>query len=200
VEHVCLRGTHPSIQKLVERHLLDFCLTCQAKPSEFSSWECELPWVTTSGFALSHRVAMHNGMKKHEKLKLFPPSSIVFSCPLLIRKRKVQKQQQSQNMASLAISSGSSDATTSPGSRAVNRLGERVMRIDIETIRLHTSSLVARLYSRVSLDTLRPLPMFLGVNPTGSLCLVSCKLKAQSNFSHNSLAHLKFCHQFSFHC
>jgi PRA1 family protein len=42
--------------------------------------------------------------------------------------------------------------------------------IDPETIRLQFSSLVARLLSRVSMETLRPLPVFLGVNPVG-FCL-----------------------------
>lgn len=45
--------------------------------------------------------------------------------------------------------------------------------VDLETIRLHFSSFFARLQSRVSLDTLRPLPMFLGVNPTNGLCFSS---------------------------
>lgn len=43
--------------------------------------------------------------------------------------------------------------------------------IDVETIRLHLSSLTARIMSRVSLDTIRPLHMFLGINQAQGLCL-----------------------------
>lgn len=45
------------------------------------------------------------------------------------------------------------------------------LRVDIETIRLHASSLIARLQNRVSIDTLRPLPTFMGMNPVGGLCM-----------------------------
>jgi hypothetical protein len=38
--------------------------------------------------------------------------------------------------------------------------------LNVETIRLHASSMVARMMSRVSVDTLRPLPMFVGVVTT----------------------------------
>jgi PRA1 family protein len=38
--------------------------------------------------------------------------------------------------------------------------------LDIEALRLHVSSFVARLKSNVSLDTLRPLPIFLGLSST----------------------------------
>jgi PRA1 family protein len=37
--------------------------------------------------------------------------------------------------------------------------------VDIETMRIQLSSLVARLQSRISMDTIRPLPIFLGLNP-----------------------------------
>jgi PRA1 family protein len=42
--------------------------------------------------------------------------------------------------------------------------------VDPESIRLYMASLSARLQSRVSMETLRPLPVFLGVNPVG-ICL-----------------------------
>ena len=43
--------------------------------------------------------------------------------------------------------------------------------INIETMRLQIGSFVARLQSRVSVDTLRPLPLFLGLNPVSGFCL-----------------------------
>jgi len=43
--------------------------------------------------------------------------------------------------------------------------------INIETMRLQLSSFAARVQSRVSVDTLRPLPMFLGLNPVAGFCL-----------------------------
>lgn len=41
---------------------------------------------------------------------------------------------------------------------------------DIETIRMQLSALAARLQTRVSMETLRPLPVFLGITPT-AMCL-----------------------------
>lgn len=67
-------------------------------------------------------------------------------------------------MASVGIASGSHDDQGASSSR-------KPVSIDLESIRLHMSSLAARLQSRVSLDTLRPLPMFLGVNPDMGFCL-----------------------------
>ena len=43
--------------------------------------------------------------------------------------------------------------------------------INIESMRLQIGSWVARLQSRVSVDTLRPLPLFLGLNPVSGFCL-----------------------------
>lgn len=43
--------------------------------------------------------------------------------------------------------------------------------INIETMRLQLSSFAARIQSRVSVETLRPLPMFLGLNPVAGFCL-----------------------------
>jgi len=43
--------------------------------------------------------------------------------------------------------------------------------INIETMRLQLSSFAARVQSRVSVDTLRPLAMFLGLNPVAGFCL-----------------------------
>lgn len=41
----------------------------------------------------------------------------------------------------------------------------------IETLRLHASSWVAKMQSRVRIETLRPLPEFLGIDPTTGFCL-----------------------------
>lgn len=43
--------------------------------------------------------------------------------------------------------------------------------VNIESMRLQLSSLAARIQSRISVDTLRPLPMFLGLNPGAGFCL-----------------------------
>lgn len=59
---------------------------------------------------------------------------------------------------SIGISSGTDD---------YERKSRSSVRIDIETLRLHVSSLVARIQSRVSIETLRPLHVFLGVHPVG---------------------------------
>ena len=59
---------------------------------------------------------------------------------------------------SLNVPSGSSDSSPIQ------------MPASIESVRLHISSAVARYQSRISFDTLRPLPVFLGVNPVG-FCL-----------------------------
>jgi PRA1 family protein len=45
--------------------------------------------------------------------------------------------------------------------------------VNIETMRLQLSSFAARIQSRVSVDTLRPLPMFLGLNSGAGFCLSS---------------------------
>ena len=65
-------------------------------------------------------------------------------------------------MARVGIASGSDDY-----SRGVSS-GKHKVSIDFESIRLHVSSWVARVQSRISLETLRPLPVFLGINPTNS--------------------------------
>ena len=41
----------------------------------------------------------------------------------------------------------------------------------IETLRLHTSSWMAKMQSRVRIETLRPLPEFLGIDPAAGFCL-----------------------------
>jgi hypothetical protein len=64
----------------------------------------------------------------------------------------------------LKVSSGSDDYK---GSSSSNKSS---VYIDIETIRMQILAFAARLQSRVSVETLRPLPMFLGVNPVG-FCL-----------------------------
>jgi hypothetical protein len=45
--------------------------------------------------------------------------------------------------------------------------------VNIETMRLQLSSFFARLQSRISTDTLRPLPMFLGLNAGAGFCFSS---------------------------
>lgn len=66
-------------------------------------------------------------------------------------------------MARVGIASGSDDYSRGGASSSSGKVS-----IDFESIRLHVSSWVARVQSRISLDTLRPLPVFLGVNPTNS--------------------------------
>lgn len=66
-------------------------------------------------------------------------------------------------MARVGIAPGSDDY-----SRGSSSPGQNKVSIDFESIRLHVSSWVARVQSRISLDTLRPLPVFLGMNPTNS--------------------------------
>lgn len=44
-----------------------------------------------------------------------------------------------------------------------------VIRIDIESMRLQIGSTVAKLRSRTTIDTIRPLPVFLGLNPGNDL-------------------------------
>ena len=66
-------------------------------------------------------------------------------------------------MARVGIASGSDDFVRSSGSSNQSKV-----HIDFESIRLHVSSWAARVQSRISLDTLRPLPLFLGINPTNS--------------------------------
>lgn len=65
-------------------------------------------------------------------------------------------------MARVGIATGSDDYTGG------SRQKKGVVSIDLESIRLHASSFAARIQSRISLDTLRPLPVFLGINPTNS--------------------------------
>lgn len=65
-------------------------------------------------------------------------------------------------MARVGIASGSDDYSRGSSSSA------NVVSVDLESIRLHVSSFAARVQSRISLDTLRPLPVFLGINPTNS--------------------------------
>ena len=66
-------------------------------------------------------------------------------------------------MARVGIASGSDDYSRGMSSGSKNKVS-----IDFESIRLHVSSWVARVQSRISLDTLRPLPVFLGINPSNS--------------------------------
>lgn len=65
----------------------------------------------------------------------------------------------------LKVSSGSDDYRGASSSNQKSSVS-----IDIETMRMQLSAFAARLQSRVSVETLRPLPMFLGVNPVG-FCL-----------------------------
>lgn len=64
------------------------------------------------------------------------------------------------------VSHGSDDTyDVSSGSQ------QTAIAINIESMRLHMSSFAARVMSRVSVDTLRSLPMFLGLNPGAGFCL-----------------------------
>lgn len=75
-----------------------------------------------------------------------------------------------------------------------------IVRVDIESIRLYLATSVAQLRSRVSIDTIRPLPVFLGLNSGNDISVspkafsspsttldVSCPLRiwrrVQLNFS-----------------
>lgn len=73
-------------------------------------------------------------------------------------------------MSRVGVASGSDDAYSRGGGGGAKRTNNNtnVVSIDFESIRLHASSFVARVQSRISLDTLRPLPVFLGINPTNS--------------------------------
>ena len=64
-------------------------------------------------------------------------------------------------------------ANISHGSEDVyqSSLPERTIAINIESMRFALSSFVTRVVSRASIDTLRPLPMFLGLNPGAGFCL-----------------------------
>lgn len=66
-------------------------------------------------------------------------------------------------MSRVGIAPGTDDY-----SRGSSSSGKHKVSIDFESIRLHVSSWVARVQSRISLETLRPLPVFLGINPTNS--------------------------------
>lgn len=60
------------------------------------------------------------------------------------------------------VASGSDTAFQSSASKQQQQ--QQPVAINIETMRLQLSSFAARLQSRISVDTLRPLPMFLGLN------------------------------------
>jgi hypothetical protein len=70
----------------------------------------------------------------------------------------------------VAVSSGSDDYDSSKGKHSASS-SHKIM-LDPESIRLYLGSMSARVLSRVSMETLRPLPIFLGVNPVG-LCLLA---------------------------
>jgi hypothetical protein len=76
---------------------------------------------------------------------------------------------------------------------------KKAHKIDLETIRLTCTTIFARLQSRVSFETLRPAPVFLGVKPgTGMTCqaytppfkafdataMSKAKTRVQTNFTH----------------
>jgi hypothetical protein len=73
---------------------------------------------------------------------------------------------------SVAVSSGGEGyndgrkSASSSSSSSMRRSSSSSVVLNVETIRLHASSMVARMMSRVSVDTLRPLPMFVGVVTT----------------------------------
>ena len=79
------------------------------------------------------------------------------------RRQHNKQEEGTTTMARVGIASGSDDY-----SRGSSSSGQNKVSIDFESIRLHVSSWVARVQSRISLDTLRPLPVFLGINPTNS--------------------------------
>jgi hypothetical protein len=72
-----------------------------------------------------------------------------------------------------SVGSGSDDYSRGSGGGSGSgnsKVGNSSVYIDIESMRMHLSAFATRLMSRVSIETLRPLPMFLGVNPVG-FCL-----------------------------
>ena len=70
-----------------------------------------------------------------------------------------------------SIMNASSSTGTGGSSGSGRAVGDQPIAINIETLRLQISSWVARVRSRVSVDTLRPLPVFLGLNPVAGFCL-----------------------------
>jgi hypothetical protein len=76
-------------------------------------------------------------------------------------------------MSSVSVHSGSDDGGGSyhGGGSSSTARDPQTIAINLETMRFHLSSLYAKIVSRVSVDTLRPLPMFLGLNPGAGFCL-----------------------------
>jgi PRA1 family protein len=68
------------------------------------------------------------------------------------------------------VSHGSDD-NVSGGGQYESAIPHKTIAISIESMRLALSSFAARVSSRVSVDTLRSLPMFLGLNPGAGFCL-----------------------------
>lgn len=66
------------------------------------------------------------------------------------------------------VASGSDGNESFPSSSK-----QQPIAVNIETLRLQLSSFAARIQSRVSVDTLRPLPMFLGLNSGAGFCFSS---------------------------
>jgi hypothetical protein len=66
----------------------------------------------------------------------------------------------------VAVNAGDDDRYSSNSTSS----GRTVM-INIETLRLQLSGFVARIQSRVSVETIRPLPVFLGLNAGAGFCL-----------------------------
>jgi hypothetical protein len=65
-------------------------------------------------------------------------------------------------MSRVGIASG--DDPSGPSSSS-HRNNKQRIKIDVETLRLHAASTMARISSRIRFDTLRPLPLFLGIHP-----------------------------------
>lgn len=81
----------------------------------------------------------------------------------------------------LGVSSGSADRSARSGGvggggigkSASNSAGHHQVMIDFETMRHYFATLASEIQGRVSLDTLRPLTAFLGIDPSSSSCLIS---------------------------
>jgi hypothetical protein len=89
---------------------------------------------------------------------------------------------QSIIIMALGVSSGSADRMARGGgggggigkSASNNSVaGSHQVMIDFETMRHYVATLASEIQGRVSLDTLRPLTAFLGIDPSSSSCLIA---------------------------
>jgi hypothetical protein len=68
-------------------------------------------------------------------------------------------------MSRVGIASGDETLGPSSSSSGSFKNSKQRIKIDVETLRLHALAFVSRISSRIRFDTLRPLPLFLGIHP-----------------------------------